>query len=715
MVCCDRTAVGSACRMDRPGLLRMTCVLAAVLVGSATSAADDSVPQPSMWYSPTTPQRPSTPLPDKPGPEFRTHRTVPPGAIPPAEATRGRVALVVEQSLSAPLDAALGVFASDLAADGFSVVRLTVTGGTAADLRGQLQQLYHEADSLVGAVFVGNLPYVVFEQMDDFGSGSVYSDFACDLYFMDMNGSWTDELTKGSVVPGNGKLDMWLGESGLEIWVSRIQAHNLPTLGEQADLAALYFGKNHALRGSVLADNLSALVYVDDDWQALSTDDTACVELLFGSDGREAYADPETTTGDDYRTYRMPGTFHLCMLRSHGSSDGHGFYRNQRGSFDWVPRSTYPARDPRAMFYSLYVCSGCDYVRADCLGGTIVMNPEGSALLAWGSTKTGGMCLDRVLYERLAAGECFGKAFVGWFNSVRHLSWAPEYFNGMVMLGDATLARSAETLSTVAVAGRVVSNGGGVSGVVLAGLPGEPTTDGLGLFAADVPLGWSGTITPSKQGYTFTPSQVTSTVWTPQMIASFRAEQLPGTLSVRTRDESGELVQGEIHVNGTFRGTSAWSGQLAAGTVRVSFGEVAGHLTPAEQEVQLEPGLTTSVTGTYVPGLTVSATAEPSSIVGGQTALLSAVAAGGSSPYTYLWGDGQTGAEVAVAPSETTTYEVTVTDGVGRTATRSVTVEVNQIAAAVVGGGPACFAPPLVAMVLVVAIGALLTRQRLAR
>lgn len=56
------------------------------------------------------------------------------------------------------------------------------------------------------------------------------------------------------------------------------------------------------------------------------------------------------------------------------------------------------------------------------------------------------------------------------------------------------------------ISGRVAENGGaGVGGVVLAGLPDNPKTNGEGYYVASVPVGWSGTVTPTKAGYTFDP------------------------------------------------------------------------------------------------------------------------------------------------------------------------------------------------------------------
>ncbi len=47
---------------------------------------------------------------------------------------------------------------------------------------------------------------------------------------------------------------------------------------------------------------------------------------------------------------------------------------------------------------------------------------------------------------------------------------------------------------------------GGADGVVMQGLPGNPVTGGGGLYKVEVPYGWSGKVTPTKEGHEFTPS-----------------------------------------------------------------------------------------------------------------------------------------------------------------------------------------------------------------
>jgi len=45
----------------------------------------------------------------------------------------------------------------------------------------------------------------------------------------------------------------------------------------------------------------------------------------------------------------------------------------------------------------------------------------------------------------------------------------------------------------------------GMGGVIMKGLPGDPVTDNNGSYSATVEYGWSGTVKPVKEGYTFIP------------------------------------------------------------------------------------------------------------------------------------------------------------------------------------------------------------------
>jgi uncharacterized delta-60 repeat protein len=58
-----------------------------------------------------------------------------------------------------------------------------------------------------------------------------------------------------------------------------------------------------------------------------------------------------------------------------------------------------------------------------------------------------------------------------------------------------------------AVSGEINFDGAPLQGVVMSGLPGEPTTNAQGEYIAGVPTGWTGTVMPTLAGYFFIPSQ----------------------------------------------------------------------------------------------------------------------------------------------------------------------------------------------------------------
>jgi hypothetical protein len=73
--------------------------------------------------------------------------------------------------------------------------------------------------------------------------------------------------------------------------------------------------------------------------------------------------------------------------------------------------------------------------------------------------------------------------------------------------GDSNVASFDYDLSKVTISGYVRdSSNVAINGVVMGGLPKDQKTDANGYYSATVPYGWSGTVTPSKDGYTFTPS-----------------------------------------------------------------------------------------------------------------------------------------------------------------------------------------------------------------
>lgn len=376
-------------------------------------------------------------------------------ALPSAQA-RGRVAVVVTPAVAAAVPAELTRFQDDLAEYGYSPVLIEfpafsspIALSEAAALKAQLLALYAEPQSLEGAVLIGNLPYIRFEMNQPIDPS--YELFVCDLYFMDMTGTWEDILNDGLVQPNNTRYDTWTdgARPTIEIWVSRIRADNLSLFGTETEILTAYFDRNHTHRPNVMnADRgLTGLIYNDDDWSstyAWVNPDIANVEKTLGQGSATAIYLPNATTAADFLTNRITDGYHYIMLRSHGkwSTTGggmgyHKFFRNNYSIDEYIYADDYVATPPMSQVYSIYICQSTNFNSSNYLAGAFVLNPLGEGLIGWGSSKTGGLTDEGIFYDAVVDRANFGSAFVYWFNTTSALQGYSHY--GMILIGDASL------------------------------------------------------------------------------------------------------------------------------------------------------------------------------------------------------------------------------------------------------------------------------------
>mgnify|MGYP000896418258 CR=1 FL=1 len=131
----------------------------------------------------------------------------------------------------------------------------------------------------------------------------------------------------------------------------------------------------------------------------------------------------------------------------------------------------------------------------------------------------------------------------------------------------------------------------GVGQVTLSGLPGNVTSDEKGSYSAQVEYGWSGTVVPYKEGYSFSPEQ----------------REYPN-LTANRADENykGEKVYFEISGNVGLPGVqlagfpgSVTSKQDGSYTAKVDY-NWSGKVTPAKKGYEFEPA-EKEYTGVYQP------------------------------------------------------------------------------------------------------------------
>lgn len=342
------------------------------------------------------------------------------GAFP-----KGKVLVVVNYDLYASVKTAINTYIQDLAYEGYFAVAYKVKGGGPVDLRNFLKSKL----PVSGALLVGSLPVAWFEMPDDFSGAT---EFPCDLYFMDLNGTWNDP-------DGDGKFSEHPTGVEPEIWVGRLWT---PLAGgNDAALINDYFKRNHLYRKGLFGASNKALAYVDDDWSGFGD---CALDSMFPAANVETITDPATTDGDRYKAevQQFRAWAQIC---AHSSPGGHSF-KVPGAASEWVP-NTYlrDVNPPNAFFYNLFACSNALFTQPDYMGGWYIFDKSGGStcngLTAVGSTKSGSMLTFENFYTPMGNGKVIGDAYVDWWKALgaKHELWMRQWFYGLVLLGDPTL------------------------------------------------------------------------------------------------------------------------------------------------------------------------------------------------------------------------------------------------------------------------------------
>jgi hypothetical protein len=355
---------------------------------------------------------------------------------------RGTVAVLTEQGIAGALAPEITQLVDNLQGEGYTVLSYAVAGGTPDTLRSFLRNLYN-TNGIEGALFVGNLPVCWFEIKNDFNTYG-YTQFPCDLFYMDLDGTWLDTMTTG-----NGIYDGHTGAVEPEIYVGRLT----PTgIGTDTVLLKNYFHKDNSFRRDTLFNNPQAMVFVDDDWIPWGPQWAQNVALLYPD--TLDFWDAETTRASVYRP-KLDNPRAWVSLFAHSSPSLHQFTYNSGGSHDYYYASEYTSQNPPVNFYNFFACSFARYTDNGYGGGRAVFD-QSFGVGAVGSTKTGSMLDFEYFYQPLADRKDLGAAFKDWFSYIvsggvtfDELCW--HY--GMTLLADPYLKPTGHT-------GAVVENRG---------------------------------------------------------------------------------------------------------------------------------------------------------------------------------------------------------------------------------------------------------------
>ncbi len=336
----------------------------------------------------------------------------------------GGLLVLVDKGVYDAVAASIDEYVLDVGRDGYWATIHVVQGGTPADVRAYIRRRRPVGVLLVGAIAV---PW--FELDDDFHG--VHSEFPCDLYYMDTNGTWTDP-------DGDGKFSGHSGNLDPEIWVGRLWT---PTAnGNDAGLINDYFARNHKFRLGMMGHARSALAYPDDDWEGFGD---CALDDQFPSALITVYSAPTVTDADLYKAEvsSLRSWVHLC---AHSSVHSHAL---RVGDVNEHIHYTYfkDTNPPNGHFYNLFCCGPGKFTATDYLAGWYVFDKTGGGmnpgLAAIASGKSGSMLFFEDFYRPLGQGKCIGDAFVRWWRArgPDHDHWERCWFYGLVLLGDPTL------------------------------------------------------------------------------------------------------------------------------------------------------------------------------------------------------------------------------------------------------------------------------------
>ena len=169
---------------------------------------------------------------------------------------RGKVVLLVDNTFTTSLATPLAQVVSDLEGDGWQVVRHDVSRtAPVTNIKSLVVNAYNADPTRVKAVLIlGHVPVPYSGNLAPDGHGEHYGAWSADVYYGEMNGSWTDATvwstsaswTRNHNVPGDGKFDQTTIPTAVELAVGRVDFFDMPTFPQsETTLLGNYLTKLH--------------------------------------------------------------------------------------------------------------------------------------------------------------------------------------------------------------------------------------------------------------------------------------------------------------------------------------------------------------------------------------------------------------------------------------------------------------------------------------
>ncbi len=274
-------------------------------------------------------------------------------------------------------------------------------GGTPSDIREIIKQ-YHDDGGLDGVVIIGDQPvqwyYIKDPRFDPYS-------FACDLYYMDLDGSWEELNSKDEYtwhVDGDGDVEP-------EVFCSRIHPSSMSSLGSEVELLSTYLDKDHEYWIGNMELPQNGVAFVQETWAGYNN----TVKNLYGDENTDLYESRDNANSTEYINTGLKGDYSFIQLWCHSSVHGH--------SFDWggsISDGELFEIESNPIGYGIDACHIGAWPEGNgkYISGSYVFGKSKRALTILSGTRSGqsiGWEGDK-FFEELGENICFGKAFIDW-------------------------------------------------------------------------------------------------------------------------------------------------------------------------------------------------------------------------------------------------------------------------------------------------------------
>ena len=177
----------------------------------------------------------------------------------PVTERRGILILVVDSTFAVPLGNELKRLEEDLEGDGWKVIRCNVSRtASVTSVKALIVSSNNLDPANTRAVFLfGHVPVPYSGNINPDGHPDHKGAWPADVYYADMNGTWTDATVNTTVasdprnhnVPGDGKFDQSSIPGDVELQIGRVDFANMPAFtSTEEQLLKNYLDKDHAYR-----------------------------------------------------------------------------------------------------------------------------------------------------------------------------------------------------------------------------------------------------------------------------------------------------------------------------------------------------------------------------------------------------------------------------------------------------------------------------------